>query len=102
MSKSPTSAEVRQIFLDFFAENGHAVVSSSSLIPGDDPTLLFANAGMVQFKDLFLGLEKRSYVRAVTSQKCMRVAGKHNDLDDVGRLASKTRGATDQSQANAA
>ena len=79
-----TSSQIRQIFLDFFEEHQHAVVASSSLIPGNDPTLLFANAGMVQFKDLFLGLEKRDYSRATTSQKCMRVAGKHNDLENVG------------------
>jgi len=78
-----TSAEVRQAFLEFFKRKGHAVVSSSSLVP-DDPTLLFTNAGMVQFKDAFLGLEKRSYNRATTSQKCMRVSGKHNDLETVG------------------
>jgi alanyl-tRNA synthetase len=79
-----TSAEIRQAFLDYFEEQGHTIVSSSSLIPGNDPTLLFTNAGMVQFKDAFLGLEKRGYTRATTSQKCMRVAGKHNDLDNVG------------------
>ncbi len=79
-----TSAEARQAFLDYFEKNGHTIVSSSSLVPGDDPTLLFTNAGMVQFKDAFLGLEKRAYQRAVTSQKCMRVAGKHNDLENVG------------------
>ena len=84
MTQSPTSAEIRQIFLDFFEEHRHAAVASSSLIPGNDPTLLFTNAGMVQFKDLFLGLEKRDYSRATTSQKCMRVAGKHNDLENVG------------------
>ncbi len=79
-----TSAEARQAFLDYFEKNGHTVVSSSSLVPSDDPTLLFVNAGMVQFKDAFLGLEKRAYQRAATSQKCMRVAGKHNDLENVG------------------
>ena len=79
-----TSAEVRQAFLDYFAGNGHTVVASSSLVPVGDPTLLFTNAGMVQFKDTFLGLEKRDYNRAVTSQKCMRVSGKHNDLENVG------------------
>ena len=81
---SMTSAEIRQAFLDYFEEYGHATVASSSLVPMDDPTLLFVNAGMVQFKDTFLGLEKRSYNRATTSQKCMRVAGKHNDLENVG------------------
>src|SRR3990172_8255175 len=80
-----TSAEIRQTFLDFFTARGHTVVPSASLIPGDDPTLLFTNSGMVQFKDVFLNTGERPYTRAVNSQKCMRVAGKHNDLDDVGR-----------------
>ena len=79
-----TGAEVRQAFLDFFNEVGHAVVPSSSLVPGSDPTLLFTNAGMVQFKDVFLGTDKRPYSRATTAQKCMRVSGKHNDLENVG------------------
>lgn len=79
-----TSAEIRQAFLDFFEEHGHSVVASSSLVPAGDPTLLFTNAGMVQFKDVFLGVEKRDYRRATTSQKCMRVSGKHNDLENVG------------------
>ena len=79
-----TSAEVRQAFLDYFVEQNHKQVESSSLVPGNDPTLLFANAGMVQFKDVFLGLDKRDYNRATTSQKCMRVSGKHNDLENVG------------------
>ncbi|MFQ5612110.1 MAG: alanine--tRNA ligase [Anaerolineae bacterium] len=79
-----TSAEIRQTFLEFFEEHQHTVVASSALIPAGDPTLLFTNAGMVQFKDVFLGLEKRDYVRATTSQKCMRVSGKHNDLENVG------------------
>ena len=78
------SSEVRQSFLDYFAGHGHQVVRSSSLVPAEDPTLLFTNAGMNQFKDLFLGRERRSYTRATTSQKCMRVSGKHNDLDNVG------------------
>jgi alanyl-tRNA synthetase len=78
------SREVRSSFLKYFEKHGHAVVASSSLVPSDDPTLLFTNAGMNQFKDLFLGKEKRSYTRATTSQKCMRVSGKHNDLDNVG------------------
>jgi alanyl-tRNA synthetase len=77
--------KIRQTFLDYFVERGHKVVPSASLVPGDDPTLLFTNAGMVQFKDVFLGVGSRPYTRAVDSQKCMRVAGKHNDLDDVGR-----------------
>jgi alanyl-tRNA synthetase len=79
-----TAREIRQSFLDFFAERGHRIVSSSSLVPTDDPTLLFTNAGMNQFKDVFLGKERRDYTRATTVQKCMRVSGKHNDLDNVG------------------
>lgn len=81
------SSEIRQTFLDFFRERGHTVVESSSLVPIDDPTLLFTNAGMNQFKDVFLGLDKRSYTRAATAQKCVRAGGKHNDLDTVGRTA---------------
>src|SRR5438874_4199003 len=79
-----TSNEIRSSFLKYFEEKGHRVVQSSPLVPGDDPTLLFTNAGMNQFKDLFLGREKREYSRAATSQKVMRVSGKHNDLDNVG------------------
>src|SRR5436853_6943844 len=79
-----TANEIRSAFLKFFERNGHRIVPSSSLVPGDDPTLLFTNAGMNQFKDLFLGREKRDYRRATTSQKVMRVSGKHNDLDNVG------------------
>ena len=79
-----TGHETRQLFLDFFAARGHRVVRSSSLVPANDPTLLFANAGMNQFKDVFTGLEKRDYSRATTSQKCVRAGGKHNDLDNVG------------------
>jgi alanyl-tRNA synthetase len=79
-----TSREIRSSFLKYFEQRGHAVVASSSLVPVEDPTLLFTNAGMNQFKDLFLGTEKRAYTRATTSQKCMRVSGKHNDLDNVG------------------
>ncbi|HVU12483.1 MAG TPA: alanine--tRNA ligase [Phototrophicaceae bacterium] len=82
--KPMTSAEARAAFLDFFEEMGHTKVASSSLVPGNDPTLLFTNAGMVQFKDVFLGLDKRPYTRATTSQKSMRVSGKHNDLEEVG------------------
>ena len=82
-----TSREVRQLFFDYFAKNGHQTVASSSLVPENDPTLLFTNAGMNQFKNLFLGLEKRSYSRAVTSQKCVRAGGKHNDLENVGFTA---------------
>jgi len=79
-----TSAEIRQKFLTFFASHNHTVVPSASLVPGNDPTLLFTNAGMVPFKDVFLGLEERAYRRATSSQKCMRVSGKHNDLESVG------------------
>jgi alanyl-tRNA synthetase len=82
--KPMTSVEARALFLDFFEELGHKTVASSSLVPGNDPTLLFTNAGMVQFKDVFLGLDKRDYSRATTAQKCMRVAGKHSDLENVG------------------
>ncbi|HMN60336.1 MAG TPA: alanine--tRNA ligase-related protein, partial [Anaerolinea sp.] len=86
MTKTMTGAEIRQAFIDFFVQKkGHTFVPSSSLVPGGDQTLLFTNAGMVQFKDVFLGTDVRPYRRAVNSQKCMRVAGKHNDLDDVGR-----------------
>jgi alanyl-tRNA synthetase len=82
-----TTAEIRQTFLDFFATRQHEVVASGSLVPADDPTLLFTNAGMVQFKDVFLGAEKRRILRATTSQKCVRAGGKHNDLDQVGYTA---------------
>ena len=79
--------DIRAAFLDFFARNGHQVVASSPLVPHNDPTLLFTNAGMVQFKNVFTGLETRDYVRAVTSQKCVRAGGKHNDLENVGYTA---------------
>ena len=82
-----TSNELRQAFLDFFRKRGHEVVPSSPLVPGNDPTLLFTNAGMVQFKDVFLGAEQRKYNRAVTSQRCVRAGGKHNDLENVGYTA---------------
>jgi alanyl-tRNA synthetase len=82
--KTMTSSELRQAFLEFFREHGHEVVASSPLVPGNDPTLLFTNAGMVQFKDVFLGDDKRGYDRAVTSQRCVRAGGKHNDLENVG------------------
>ena len=85
MTQKPTGAQIRQDFIDFFEEHSHTFVPSASLVPGGDQTLLFTNAGMVQFKDVFLGTDKRPYTRAVNSQKCMRVAGKHNDLEDVGR-----------------
>ena len=81
------SAEIRQHFLDYFKDHGHEVVPSSSLVPGNDPTLLFTNAGMVQFKDVFLGQDKRSYTRAASSQRCVRAGGKHNDLENVGYTA---------------
>jgi len=79
------AADVRSAFLEFWASKGHTAVASSSLVPANDPTLLFTNAGMVQFKDVFTGAEARSYKRATTSQKCVRAGGKHNDLDEVGK-----------------
>lgn len=85
MSKS--TAEIRQAFLDFYHSKGHQIVESSSLVPNNDPTLLFTNAGMNQFKDVFLGIDKRNYSRATTSQRCVRAGGKHNDLENVGYTA---------------
>src|SRR5450755_1630247 len=85
--KSMTSSEIRASYLEFFRKNGHTVLPSSSLVPGNDPTLLFTNAGMVQFKDLFLGKEVRDYARAATAQRCVRAGGKHNDLENVGYTA---------------
>jgi alanyl-tRNA synthetase len=82
-----TGNEIRQKFIEYFEKNGHKVVHSSPLLPANDPTLLFVNAGMNQFKDVFLGNERRDYNRAVTSQKCIRAGGKHNDLDEVGKTA---------------
>src|SRR4029077_19110613 len=82
--KNMNSNEIRRRFLQFFADRGHTIVKSSSLIPAQDPTLLFVNAGMNQFKDVFLGREQRPYTTATTSQKCVRAGGKHNDLDNVG------------------
>jgi alanyl-tRNA synthetase len=79
--------DIRKSFLDFFARNDHQVVASSALVPRNDPTLMFTNAGMVQFKNVFTGLEKRPYSRAASSQKCVRAGGKHNDLDNVGYTA---------------
>ena len=84
MSTHMTWREIRASFLEYFERNGHRVVPSSSLVPHDDPSLLFTNAGMNQFKDVFLGKERRDYTRAATCQKCMRVSGKHNDLENVG------------------
>ena len=80
-------SDIRSGFIEFFRARGHEIVRSSSLVPHDDPTLLFTNAGMVQFKNVFTGLEKRAYNRAVTAQKCVRAGGKHNDLDNVGYTA---------------
>ena len=87
LSNNPSSNEIRKAFLDFFASKGHQIVASSSLVPHGDPTLLFTNAGMNQFKDVFLGFDKRSYTRATSSQKCVRAGGKHNDLENVGYTA---------------
>ncbi|HLD09784.1 MAG TPA: alanine--tRNA ligase-related protein, partial [Methylophilaceae bacterium] len=87
MNSKQSSKEIRQAFLDFFASKGHQVVASSSLVPAGDPTLLFTNAGMNQFKDVFLGFDKRPYTRAASSQKCVRAGGKHNDLENVGYTA---------------
>ncbi|MDX1486752.1 MAG: alanine--tRNA ligase-related protein, partial [Acidiferrobacterales bacterium] len=81
------STEIRQRFLDYFKWQGHEIVPSSPLVPANDPTLLFTNAGMVQFKDVFLGKDKRPYKRATTAQRCLRVGGKHNDLENVGYTA---------------
>ncbi len=87
MKHTPTVAQIRATFLDFFAQRGHTVVPSSPLVPGNDPTLMFTNSGMVQFKDVFLGADKRSYVRAASVQACLRAGGKHNDLENVGYTA---------------
>ncbi|MCZ4315201.1 alanine--tRNA ligase [Comamonadaceae bacterium G21597-S1] len=87
MTRNVSVADIRQIFLDFFASKGHTVVASSPLVPGNDPTLMFTNSGMVQFKDVFLGSDKRSYVRAASVQACLRAGGKHNDLENVGYTA---------------
>src|ERR1700678_4038785 len=81
------SAEIRSKFLEYFADNGHTIVPSRPLVPGNDPTLLFTNSGMVQLQDVFLGQEKRPYVRATPSQRCLRAGGKHNDLENVGYTA---------------
>ncbi|MCL1817095.1 MAG: alanine--tRNA ligase-related protein, partial [Clostridiales bacterium] len=85
--KNISGNELRRLYMDFFVSKGHVPVKSASLVPYNDPTLLFTNAGMVQFKEVFLGLDKRPYKRAVTSQRCLRAGGKHNDLDTVGRTA---------------
>jgi alanyl-tRNA synthetase len=84
---TPSAADIRRAFLDYFTQQGHSVIASSSLVPGNDPTLLFTNAGMVQFKDVFLGKDPRPYVRAASSQRCVRAGGKHNDLENVGYTA---------------
>jgi len=81
------TAEVRSAFLEYFRQQGHTIVPSSSLVPADDPTLLFTNAGMNQFKDAFLGREDRGYTRATSAQRCVRAGGKHNDLENVGYTA---------------
>src|SRR5215831_10744592 len=86
-SESPSSDLVRQTFLDFFAARGHEVVPSAPLLPQNDPTLMFTNAGMVPFKDVFTGRDTRPYRRAASSQKCIRISGKHNDLENVGATA---------------
>src|SRR5690606_16233180 len=86
-SKMKTTSDIRREFLDFFRDRGHTIVPSAPLVPGNDPTLLFTNSGMVQFKDVFLGAEKRGYVRAADVQRCLRAGGKHNDLDSVGYTA---------------
>jgi alanyl-tRNA synthetase len=80
-------SDIRRTFLEYFRKNGHEIVSSSPLVPRNDPTLMFTNAGMVQFKNVFTGMEKRPYSRATTSQKCVRAGGKHNDLENVGYTA---------------
>ena len=82
-----TANDIRRLFLDYFKREGHEVVPSSPLVPRNDPTLMFTNAGMVQFKNVFTGQEKRDYVRAATAQKCVRAGGKHNDLENVGYTA---------------
>src|SRR6476646_6754102 len=81
------AAEIRRRFLEYFASKGHTIVPSASLVPANDPTLLFTNSGMVQFKDVFLGTDKRPYVRAADVQRCLRAGGKHNDLENVGYTA---------------
>src|ERR671938_1632642 len=87
MGYMKTTEQIRREFIDYFASKSHREVASSSLVPAGDPTLLFTNAGMNQFKDVFLGREQRDYARAATSQKCVRAGGKHNDLENVGRTA---------------
>ncbi|MEO1947886.1 MAG: alanine--tRNA ligase, partial [Methylophilaceae bacterium] len=87
LSNNPSSNEIRKAFLDFYVSKGHTAVASASLVPHEDPTLLFTNAGMNQFKDVFLGFDKRTYTRATSSQKCVRAGGKHNDLENVGYTA---------------
>ena len=84
------TAQIRKTFLSWFEERGHKLVPSASLVPHQDPTLFFVNAGMVQFKNLFVGLEDRGYKRATSAQRCLRVSGKHNDLEEVGRRLATT------------
>ena len=84
------ASDIRSTFLNYFESKGHQIVASSPVVPGDDPTLLFTNAGMNQFKDVFLGFDKRPYSRATTSQKCIRAGGKHNDLENVGTPRATT------------
>ena len=86
-TKKLSANQIRHLFLEYFREQHHEIVKSSSLVPSNDPTLLFTNAGMVQFKDVFLGNEKRPYQRAASSQRCVRAGGKHNDLENVGYTA---------------
>ena len=87
INNKPTVNSIRSKFIDYFSKNSHQIVNSSQLVPENDPSLLFTNAGMVQFKNTFTGVEERDYKRAVTSQKCLRAGGKHNDLENVGRTA---------------
>src|SRR5581483_5586962 len=87
MPSTPTASQIRSLFLEYFEKNGHEIVAGSSLVPQGDPTLLFTNAGMVQFKSVFLGTESRACARATSSQRCVRAGGKHNDLERVGYTA---------------
>ena len=93
-------SDIRRTYLEYFRKNGHEIVDSSPLVPRNDPTLMFTNAGMVQFKNVFTGLEKRSYSRAATSQKCVRAGGKHNDLENVGYTARRSEEHTSELQSH--